>query len=350
MSRKSRKFDHLHFSLSSNLRTSDFSDCLLVHQSISGVSFEDTDITTSLAGIPLDIPVFINAITGGAPETREINKSLASAARRAGLAMAVGSQMSALLNEDMEESFKVIREENPGGVIFANLGAYADLEMAERAVEMIQADALQVHLNIPQELVMKEGDRDFRGYLDNITALAKGLKIPLMVKEVGFGVSMETAQTLLEAGVRLLDVGGRGGTNFLDIEAQRRGIQLEKEWLNWGIPTLISLVEALHVFKGKGEVIASGGISNSFNLAKSLALGSKAAGIAGIPLKIIMEEGEDSFLDWMGELIHSLKVLMVMVGVTNLEELKKVPLVIRGKTGEWLSTRGIDITHLAQQR
>ncbi|RQD73219.1 MAG: type 2 isopentenyl-diphosphate Delta-isomerase [Candidatus Syntrophonatronum acetioxidans] len=350
MPRKTRKYDHLHFSLSSNLRTSDFRDCLLVHQSISGVNFEDIHIATSIAGIPLDIPIFINAMTGGSPETREINKSLASAAGKAGLAMAVGSQMSALLNEDMEESFKVIREENPDGILFANIGAYADLEMAERAVEMIQADALQVHLNIPQELVMKEGDRDFSGYLGNITSLARGLKVPLLVKEVGFGISMETARTLLEAGVRILDVGGRGGTNFLDIEAQRRGIQLEREWVNWGIPTLTSLIEVLHVFKGKGEVIASGGINNSFNLAKSLALGSKAAGVAGMPLKIILEEGEESFLGWTRELLHSLKVIMVMVGASNLEELKKAPLVIRGKTGEWLEARGIDIAYLAQQR
>jgi len=349
MSRSSRKGEHIYHALLSGNNYADFKDCSLVHQSISDIDFEDIDLTTSLAGIPLGLPVFINAITGGTVDTKKINKILASAAKDAGMALAVGSQMSALEDKDMRETFQTVREEYPEGVVFANIGAYANPEMAIEAVDMVKAAALQVHLNVPQELIMAEGDRKYKGYLNNISSMVKNLDVPVIVKEVGFGMSMETAQKILNCGVKVLDIGGYGGSNFIRIEAERRNIELEEEMLSWGIPTLISLLEVLDVTKGKGEVIASGGLNNAFNIAKSLALGASAVGMAGLPLSIIQKKGKNEFMNWIRDLTLSLKQIMAMVGASSMKELKETPVVIRGKTAEWLDKRGIDTCFLAQR-
>ncbi len=349
MSRSSRKGEHVHHALSSGNSSADFNDCSLVHQSISHTDYEDINLATSLAGIPLNLPVFINAMTGGTADTKIINKNLASAARDAGMALAVGSQMSALEDKHMRETFQVVREEYPEGIIFANIGAYASPEMAMEAVDMLKAAALQVHLNIPQELIMAEGDRNYKGYLNNIRSMVKSLDVPVIVKEVGFGMSRETAEKILNCGVKVLDIGGYGGSNFIRIEAQRRNIILEEEMMNWGIPTLISLLEALEAARGKGEVVASGGINSAFKMAKSLALGASAVGMAGLPLSIIQEKGKVEFLRWARDLTSSLKQIMVMVGASSINELRTVPLVIRGKTAEWLDKRGIDTCYLAQR-
>ncbi|PKM82284.1 MAG: type 2 isopentenyl-diphosphate Delta-isomerase [Firmicutes bacterium HGW-Firmicutes-13] len=349
MPRTYRKYDHLHYALKQGINSADFDDCELVHQSIPDVDYNNIDLVTSMAGIKLNLPFFINAITGGAPDTKKINHALAAAAKEAGIAMAVGSQTAALENNELKETFKVVRDVYPDGVIFANIGAYADTDMAKRAVDMIKADALQVHLNVPQELIMTEGDRNFKGHYKNIRNMVKELGIPVIVKEVGFGMSRETARILLDNGVQVLDVGGYGGTNFVKIEAARRGLELDEELLNWGIPTLISLVEVLETAGEKAQVISSGGVNNSFNIIKSLSLGAAACSAAGLPVKIIVEQGEEAFVEWIKNLKVSLKQIMTMVGASNLEQLREKPLVIRGKTAEWLEKRGIDIKKFCQR-
>ncbi len=349
MSRISRKDDHLYFSLEFSIHSADFKDCALIHQSIPDVDFDSIDIKTSVAGLSLGLPVFINAITGGSLQSKEINSKLASAARKAGMAMALGSQMAAIENKDMEDTFKVVREIYPEGIFFANIGAYAKPEDAEEAVEMLGANALQLHLNAPQELIMPEGDRNFKGHLDNIKKIWDRVKVPVIVKEVGFGMSRETALKLSGMGIKILDVGGRGGTNFMQIEARRRELQLDYELLNWGIPTLTSLLEVLDVVKNKGEVIASGGINDAMTLAKSLCLGAKAVGIAGLPVKIIVQQGEKEFLKWLENLMENLKIIMAMVGASNLEQLREKPVVIKGETAAWMDRRGIDIKWLARR-
>lgn len=349
MSRGSRKDEHLHYVMQYQVKDADFSDCRLVYQGLPEIDYNQVDISTSLGGIRLEVPFFINAITGGTDKTGKVNRALAEAARLSGLAMAVGSQMAALEDREMERTFQVVREVNPGGVIFANIGAYATPDMARRAVEMVQAQALQVHLNIPQELMMPEGDRDFRGYLDNLTGIARELQVPVIVKEVGFGLSRETALQLISRGIKIMDVGGRGGTNFIQVEADRKGIYLEEEMQSWGIPTLTSLLETLDAAGEGCQVIASGGINNAFSLAKALSLGARAVGMAGLPVKIILERGKEAFQDWVAGLSHSLKQLMTMVGAPGLEELRKKPVVITGNTSQWMERRGIGVNHLARR-
>lgn len=349
MSRTNRKYEHLRYALQQGKNPANFDDCILVHQSISEVDWNNIDLSTSIAGIRLEMPFFINAITGGAPETKKINRVLASAARQAGIAMAVGSQRAALDNNELKETFTVVRQVYPRGVIFANIGAYADTDMAKKAVDMIEADALQVHLNIPQELVMAEGDRNFKSYNKNIKNIIKELDIPVIVKEVGFGMSRETALMLLDSGVKVLDISGRGGTNFIKIEGGRRGLNVEKDLLNWGMPTLISLIEVIDAAKEKGEVISSGGVNNAFNIVKSLSLGAAACSAAGLPVKIAVEQGEEALIEWIENLKVSIKQIMAMIGANNLEQLREKPLVIRGYAAEWLEMRGINIKKFSQR-
>ncbi|MDO9574827.1 MAG: type 2 isopentenyl-diphosphate Delta-isomerase, partial [Candidatus Contubernalis sp.] len=339
----------IYFSLEFPTHSADFKDCVLVHMSIPDVDFYNIDLKTTIAGLSLSLPIFINAITGGTLLSKEINGKLASAARKAGIAMAVGSQMAAIENKEMEETFKIVREIYPEGIVFANIGAYAEPEAAVKAVEMLGASALQLHLNVPQELLMPEGDRNFKGYLDNIKRITDNVSVPVIVKEVGFGMSRETALKLTGLGVKVLDIGGRGGTNFMQIEARRRGVELDNQLLNWGIPTLTSLLEVMDVVKYKGEVIASGGINDAMTLAKYLCLGAKAVGIAGLPIKIIVQQGEEVFLKWLENLMNNLKIIMAMVGAANLEELRNKPLVITGETASWMDKRGVDLSWLADR-
>ncbi len=349
MSRISRKDDHIYYSLEYPIRSADFKDCVLVHQSLSQVDFNHIDLKTSVAGLPLSLPVFINAITGGSHLSREINGKLASAAQKAGIPMALGSQMAAIENKELEDTFKVVREVYPEGKFFANIGAYAEPKAAVEAVEMLEASALQLHVNVPQELIMPEGDRNFQGYLENIQRIKESVSVPVIVKEVGFGMSRETALKLSGLGIKVLDVGGWGGTNFMQIEARRREIQLDHELLQWGIPTLTSLLEVLDVVKNRREVIASGGVNNAMTMTKSLCLGAKAVGIAGLPVKIIIQQGEDEFLKWLENLMENVKVIMAMVGASNLKELREKPVVIKGETAAWMDRRGVDIKWLARR-
>ena len=173
MTRQERKLEHLWHTVQADLTSADFSDVELVHNCLPETAYDDLDLSTTIAGIKLSQPLFINAITGGVEDAQIINRELAEVARECGFALAVGSQMAALENKDFGKTYRVVREIYPEGIIFANIGAYADPDQAARAVEMVEADALQIHLNVPQELMMKEGDRDFRGFTQRIARIVK---------------------------------------------------------------------------------------------------------------------------------------------------------------------------------
>lgn len=245
MSRSERKWEHIDYALKTGQsRQSGFDDITFVHQSLPECSTELISIDTKIGELSLSSPIFINAMTGGGGnKTLEINRALAIAARETNIAMAVGSQMSAIKNELEADTYKIVRAENPKGIIIANLGSEATLEEAKRACDMIEADALQIHLNVIQELVMPEGDKDFTGALNRIAEIASGLSVPVIVKEVGFGMSMETVNLLRSSGVAAIDIGGFGGTNFSKIENARRE-RTFPFFDDWGIPTAASIIEA----------------------------------------------------------------------------------------------------------
>ncbi|SHS36158.1 isopentenyl-diphosphate delta-isomerase [Mycobacteroides abscessus subsp. abscessus] len=291
--------------------------------------------------LSLSSPLFINAMTGGGGErTEEINRQLAIIASETRVAMAVGSQMSSIKNSSEISTYKIVRKENPNGLIFANLGSEASVDQALQAVDMLEANALQIHLNTIQELTMPEGDRDFTGALRRMEDIVKKLPVPVIVKEVGFGMSRETAKKLTQIGISIVDVGGFGGTNFAKIENERRN-RLLSFFNSWGIPTVVSISEVKYSFPDL-TVLGSGGVQCSLDVVKALSLGASAVGLAGYILKILLEEGIEESMTEIEEIKKEIGYVMTALGSTTIKDLQKAPLIIEGKTHHWLNERGIN--------
>ncbi|MCZ8520557.1 MULTISPECIES: type 2 isopentenyl-diphosphate Delta-isomerase [Paenibacillus] len=339
--------EHVHHALQLGISGAQgFRDIRLLPNCLPGISSDLISLSTGIGELTLSSPILINAMTGGARETEEINRELAVAARETGLAMAVGSQMSAMRNPEVAASYRVVRQTNPDGIVFGNLGSEATLEQALRAVEMLRADALQIHLNVMQELIMPEGDRDFTGMLERIRAITEGVGVPVIVKEVGFGMVRESAQRLLQTGVAAIDVGGAGGTNFAAIENARRTQPME--WLNeWGCPTAVSLLEVLEARRfepgREAAVIATGGITGALDIAKALLLGASAVGMAGALLRVLRLEGTPALIGFIESLHAELRLVMTALGACSIRELGRLPAVITGETAHWCAARSIDI-------
>lgn len=343
MSRSNRKDEHIIIRLKQRPGLADFSDIHFINNCLPERDLDEVTLETSLLGKRLRSPLFINALTGGTPLSKRVNAALAGAARECGLPMALGSQRVALENRLVEDTFQVVREVYPDGLIWGNLGASATPEQARRAIEMIDAAALQIHLNTPQELVMREGERCFRGALQRIAEIVAAVSKPVIVKEVGCGIAREQALLLLEAGVAAIDVGGRGGTNFMAIENRRSQKRLSGEMLHWGLPTAVSLLEVLDAAAGRGGVIAGGGMFSSLNIAKALALGADAVGLAGEPLDLVLRRGRRALVRAIKKLEEELRLIMLMTGANTLAELRRVPLVITGFTGTWMKERALTL-------
>ncbi|MCM3713612.1 type 2 isopentenyl-diphosphate Delta-isomerase [Alkalihalobacillus oceani] len=342
-SRASRKLDHLNHALvTGQARTHGFEDIRFVHNSIPEQHVDAISLTSQIGELTLSSPIFINAMTGGGGlRTEEINRQLAEVAAETGVGMAVGSQMAALREAGQQQSYRIVRQAHPHGLVFANLGSEATVDQAKKAVEMIEADALQIHVNVIQELVMPEGDRDFRGTWQRITAIVEALDIPVIVKEVGFGMSKETVARLADCGVAAVDIGGFGGTNFSKIENERRERRLAY-FDEWGISTTCSLLEAREA-KGDIAVIASGGIQTALEMAKSLALGAAACGFAGHFLRVLTESGQDALIAEIRTLQEDLRFLLAALDAESPLQLRDTPLVISGKTFHWAVQRSLTI-------
>lgn len=344
----SRKMEHVRHALElGTTGRNGLADIQLVHNCLPDTSTDSIALKTRIGDLTLSSPIFINAMTGGAEETEAINRELAVVAREKGLAMAVGSQMSAIKNKEVASSYKIVRRVNPHGIVFGNLGSEATVPQALEAVDMLQADALQIHLNVMQELIMPEGDRDFRGMLERIQEIVEAVPVPVIVKEVGFGIMAEGAAKLKSIGVPIIDVSGSGGTNFAAIENARRAEALA--WLNdWGHPTGCALIEALTVY-APGSVIASGGINTSVDVLRALSIGASAAGMAGSFLRVLQTEGTEAAMRRTDELHEELRLMMTALGASTVPDLWRTPVVVTGDTAFWCEARGIDITAYARR-
>lgn len=294
-------------------------------------------------GKGLSFPIIINAMTGGTGEAKGINHQLASLAARYGLAMAVGSQTVALDDEQLTDSFTVARESNPNGVLIANVSANCPVEKALQAVQMIDADGLQLHFNMPQELAMSEGDRNFKGLLDNVSRIAERCPVPVIAKEVGFGFARGSVARIHTRGIDIFDCGGKGGTNFMAIEDQRGGM-FDQSLYDWGISTAASLAEIVDL-QLPIQVVASGGIRSAADAAKALALGADLVGISGLFLKILLHEGYDELERKLERFLYQMKAVFLMTGAANCAAMQRKPLLIFDKTAQWLKLRNIDPGH-----
>ncbi|QWC21509.1 type 2 isopentenyl-diphosphate Delta-isomerase [Bacillus haikouensis] len=341
MTRAQRKRDHINYALTTGQQNkTGFEDVKFVHQSLPDAALDDTRLQSRIGELSLSSPIFVNAMTGGGGEyTSKINAELSLLARETGIGLAVGSQMSALKDPSERKTYEIVRKNNPNGIIFANLGSEASVQQAIDAVEMIEADALQVHLNVIQELTMPEGDRDFKGALERIHTIADRLSVPVIVKETGFGISKEAAMTLSGTSISAIDVGGYGGTNFSKIENQRRQRMLSY-FDDWGIPTAASIAEAHSV--SDLPILASGGIRNSLEIVKALSLGACSVGMAGAILKCIVDKGLEATIEEVNDLHTDIQYLMCALGCMRTEDLQKVPLILTGELYHWLAVRGLD--------
>ncbi len=340
--REQRKEDHIQaVQALPDQGGSGFEDVILLPESASEVNFDEVCIDTHLLGYHLRSPVIINAMTGGTRHAQEINRRLAAFARRNGLAMAVGSETAALDNPAAVRSYAVAREINPDGVMIANVGMGTGVPRAHKAIELIHANLLQIHWNTAQELFMAEGDRQFRGMLARLAEVCQAVAVPVIAKEVGQGMTGRMARRFVEHGARGIDIGGMGGTNFIAVEAWRRGVTVDQEWLRWGVPTAASLSEVAAEIGAQSAIIASGGIRSGHDVAKALSLGAHAVGIAGPLMRLAVADDSDEILDlWLEDIHLTLKMIMVLNGVGTISELRHRPVLIMGRTREWLQLRG----------
>ena len=321
-------------------RPSDFDHVHLIHRSFPQVAVDDISITSEMASLPLKTPFFINAMTGGSEKTKQINEQLATLARETSLAMATGSVSIALKDPSVQDSFTIVRKTNPTGMILANVGAGSSLEQAQQAIDLLEANALQIHVNAPQELVMPEGDRDFRYWLEDIAKIASTLSIPVIVKEVGFGMTRETIQQLIDCGITSIDVSGQGGTSFTQIENARRKNREFGYLDSYGLSTVQSLLEANEV-PYPYEFIASGGIRQAYDIFKALALGANAVGISGTILTHLLTKGLDETILLVQQWQSELTTLYAMTGSKTTAKTRTVPLYFTDPVREWCDARRI---------
>lgn len=338
--REARKIEHIENCLKSEYVGDNlFSEVLLEHNALPELSIDEIDTSIEFLGKKLDFPLIINAMTGGPEMSLEINRDLAKLAKEFGLAMAVGSEKIAVDDENTKASFEVIRQElGDENIVIGNIGANSSLDEIKKARDIIRADLMELHLNPAQELTMEFGDRDFRGVLDNISQAVEELDFPIMVKEVGFGISPSVAQRLYDKGVRIIDIAGAGGTNFIEIENIRRQDIDFSDIYDWGLPTAL-LLEEYQKLPCDLIVVASGGLKTAMDMVKAFAMGADLGALAGELLRFLMHGGYEYAREYLEAFIYKTKLLMLLCGARNISELKCVPYRITGKLKELTSCK-----------
>ncbi len=341
-----RKDEHLEIAIQHDIEgplTTWFEYVRFVHNALPEVAVEEVDTSVEFLGKKLSAPIMIEAITGGSEKAFEVNKRLAEIARELNIAIEVGSQRPMLIDSTLEDSYKIVRYVASEIPVIANIGGTQlrkiSLEDVYRLIEVLEADALSIHLNPVHELVQVEGDRDFKGVIDAICSVAKDLGVPVIVKEVGFGISKEVAERLASCNVYAIDVAGAGGTNWVRIERIRviseyiEPPTLYVELLDWGLPTAVSIVEARCGAPDK-VVIASGGIRKSVEVALSIALGADLVGLAR-PALLDATCGTR----FVHNIVKGLRKVMALLGAKSVKDLVHVPIVIMDKLAQWICAR-----------
>ncbi len=332
---KQRKNDHIRINLEQKIDSSlnvGFDQYSFTHSALPELDLNEINLESTFLGRILNAPLLISSMTGGTQSGDSINIRLAEAAQHTGIAMGVGSQRSDIKNPTDSRVFD-IRQYAPGIPLYANLGAVQlnygfGLEECKRAINSIKGDALILHLNPLQEALQPEGQTNFAGLLNKIETICKKIEVPVIVKEVGWGISSDVARKLINAGVSCIDVAGAGGTSWALVEKFRNTdinrIAISEHFHDWGIPTS-DCVSDLHLNFPEIPLIASGGIKRGIDIGKGIALGASVAGIAGV----IFKEAAIStaaVIQKIQEFTAELRITMFVVGAGDMSTLAKTPL------------------------
>ncbi|NJR52725.1 MAG: type 2 isopentenyl-diphosphate Delta-isomerase [Leptolyngbyaceae cyanobacterium CSU_1_3] len=342
---QNRKADHLRICLDEDVQCREITNGLehyrFVHCCLPDLDRQEIDLSTVFFNKKLAAPILISSMTGGTDLAKTINYRLAEIAQHYQLAMGVGSQRVAIENPQVAETFAV-RTIAPDALLFANLGAVQlnyryGIDECLRVVDLLEADALILHLNPLQESVQTKGDTNFRGLLEKIDVLCDKLPVPMVVKEVGNGISAKMAQTLIEVGVAAIDVAGAGGTSWAKVESQRaedaKQRRLGRTFADWGIPTAECLVSVRSRLP-EIPLIASGGLRNGLEIAKTIALGADLAGLA-FPFLQAANESEEAVHALVDVLMAEMTTVLFCTGNADLRELRRSGALVR--TAETLS-------------
>ncbi len=333
-----RKAEHLRITLDEDVAsglTSGFAHYRFVHQALPLCDLDAVDTTQVFLGKTLRVPLLISSMTGGTDEATAINHRLAEAAQEAGIALGVGSQRSAVEQPALAGTFRV-RDAAPDILLFANIGAIQlnrgyGVDQCRRAIEMIGADALILHLNALQEALQPEGDHQWAGLLARIETVTRTVGVPVVVKEVGWGIAPNIARQLAAAGVAAIDVAGAGGTSWSQVEMHRArnplAARVAAHFIDWGIPTA-ECVAAVAAALPTLPLIASGGLRSGVDVAKAVALGAHLGGLA-LPFLQAAAISTEAVLDVIAELTTTLRVAMFAAGTPDLAILRGTPHLIR---------------------
>ncbi len=345
-----RKADHLEVAASGRAdfraRSTLLEEVHLVHQSLPELAASDVDLSTELLGRRFAAPVVISGMTGGTDEASRINRDLAAVAEALDIPFGVGSQRAMALHPELESTFQV-KDAAPGVFLIGNLGAVQAREMGrERVADLahrIGADAMAIHLNPAQEMIQDKGDRDFRGALGAISEVCASPDIPVLVKETGCGLSREAARALHGVGVRAVDVSGAGGTSWVAVEAQRAAEgsaarTLGEELWDWGVPTAVSVVACA---REELAVIATGGLRSGLDVARALALGASAGGLAAPVLRAQRAGGAAEARRFLDQVLRSLATVALLCGCSRVVDLARAPRHLGAELGRWLDDLGL---------
>ncbi len=342
-----RKRDGIDIPLSNNVQSrfvSNYLECVkLIHNALPEIDFDEIDTSTEFLNTKFGAPIIIDSMTGGTPEALKINSRLGQLAEISGFGMGLGSQRAGLKSSILAETYSVARKNAPSAFLIANIGGAQlaeglDIQMIEKIISMIDANALVIHLNPLQELIQPEGEPKYKGVLEKIAIITEKISIPIIVKEVGSGISREVALKLQKANINCINIAGAGGTSWAGIEKIRANKvkndvkeHLGELFWDWGIPTALSLIEVRNSVEL--PLIASGGIRNGLEIAKCIALGANMGAMA-YPFLKAASESEESLFTFSTHLINELKGAMFLTGSANIPDLAKSRLILTGELAD----------------
>ncbi|SDI44197.1 type 2 isopentenyl-diphosphate Delta-isomerase [Streptococcus equinus] len=324
-----RKDEHIKYALKYQSPYNSFDEMELIHHSLPDYDLSEIDLHTHFAGRDFDYPFYINAMTGGSEKAKAVNRKLAQVAQATGLVMVTGSYSAALKNPQ-DDSYPS-KNDYPDLLLATNLGIDKPYELGLQTVDEMQPIFLQVHVNLMQELLMPEGEREFRSWKKNLENYATKMPVPVVLKEVGFGMDLKTIQMAHAFGIKTFDISGRGGTSFAFIENQRGG---DRSYLNeWGQTTVQSLLN-LQDFVDTVEILASGGVRHPLDMVKCFVLGAKGVGLSRTVLELVEKYPDEQVVDIVNGWKDDLRLIMCALNCKTIADLRNVDYLLYGKLSE----------------